>query len=115
MNPEITAYIEKIEQPWQIEVCNQLRQIILQTIPEVEELKQYNRPHYKKDGNYLCVFNVAKNWVNVMLFNAQVLTIPEGYGELSPKGDRITARIYQGQNFDYDCFTNLLQQAAQAL
>ena len=115
MNPAITEYIEKIEQPWQVDICNRLRQIILQTVPEVEELKQYNRPHYKKNGQYLCVFNVAKNWVNVMLFNAQALTIPEGYGELSSNGERVTAKIQQGQDFDYDLFARLLKDAAAKL
>ena len=115
MNPEITEYIEKVEQPWQTDVCNQVRQIILQTVPEVEEIKQYSRPHYKKNGQYLCVFHVAKKWVSVVLFNAQALMIPEGHGELSPNGDRLTTKIQQGDRFDYDLFSSQLQQAAQAL
>ncbi|GCE49962.1 hypothetical protein EI42_01701 [Thermosporothrix hazakensis] len=115
MNPEITEYIEKIEQPWQVEACNRFRQIILQTVPEVEELKQYGRPHYKKNGKYLCVFNTAKKHVNVMLFHAQALSIPEGYGELSPNGERVTAKLQEGHQFDYDLFTKLLQEAAQTL
>ncbi|GLV55407.1 hypothetical protein KDH_22510 [Dictyobacter sp. S3.2.2.5] len=61
MNPEVTEYIEKIDQPWQVEVCNRLRQLILQTVAEVDEVKLYNRPHYKKNEQYLCVFFVAKN------------------------------------------------------
>ncbi|GHO49311.1 DUF1801 domain-containing protein [Ktedonospora formicarum] len=113
MNPEITEYIEKIDQPWQIEVCNRLRQIILQTVPEVEELKLYSRPHYKKGGDYLCVFNVAKKWVNVMLFNAQALDNPKAFGTLSPNGDRVTAKIEESQDFNYELFATLLQQAAQ--
>jgi hypothetical protein len=44
VNPEITEYIENIKSPWQIDVCNRLRQIILQTVPGVEEVKQYNHP-----------------------------------------------------------------------
>lgn len=115
MNPEITAYIEKIEQPWQIEICNQVRQVILQTVPDAEELKQYNRPHYKRNGQYLCVFNVAKGWVNVMIFNAQALTNPKEFGELSSSGDRVTAKIQQGKSFDYDLFARLLQESAQGL
>jgi hypothetical protein len=50
-----------------------------------------------------------------MLFNAQALAIPEGYGELSSNGERVTAKIQQGQNFDYDLFARLLKDAAEKL
>ena len=100
---EVTEYIEKIDQPWQVEVCKCLRQSILQTVPDIEEVKLYNRPHYKKKGRYLCIFFVAKKWVNVTLFNASGLLIPQGYGELSGNGDRVTAKILAGKILTMNC------------
>ncbi|QBD79102.1 DUF1801 domain-containing protein [Ktedonosporobacter rubrisoli] len=115
MTATVTEYVEKINQPWQVEICKRVRQIILEIVPDAEEVIQYSRPHYKKNGKYLCVFNTAQKWVNVMLFNAQVLSIPQGYGELSPNGERVTAKIQQGTDFNYDLFAQLLRQAAGAL
>lgn len=115
MNQGVTEYIAKINHPWQVEVCNQLRQILLNTVPEVEETILYSRPHYKLHGQYLCVFNVAQKWVNVMLFQAQALSDPKAFGDLSPNGERVTAKIQQGSDFDYKLFATLLQEAAQTL
>ncbi|GLV55408.1 hypothetical protein KDH_22520 [Dictyobacter sp. S3.2.2.5] len=62
----------------------------------------------------MCLF-CGQKWVNVTLFNASGLTIPQGYGEISSNGDRVTAKIQDGQDFDYALFTELLQQAARTL
>ncbi len=61
MNPAVTEYIEKVKQEWQAEVCHQIRQLIYQAIPDVEERIQYGKPHYLKNGKYACVFGTAKD------------------------------------------------------
>lgn len=112
MNQEVTAYIEKVDQPWQIDVCNQLRHIILETVPGIEEVIAYSRPHYKKNNEYFCVFAVSKKWVSIMLFRAEGLTNPKRFGALSPNGDRVTAKIEQGKDFDYALLASLLKESA---
>jgi hypothetical protein len=73
MNQEVTQYIENIDQKWQTDVCNGLREMILQSVPEIEELLQYGKLHYKKDGKFICTYNTAKAWVSFTLFNAASL------------------------------------------
>src|SRR5947209_224162 len=67
MNQEVTQYIEKIDQKWQADVCKHLRETVLQSIPGVEELLQYGKPHYKKDGKFISTYNTAKAWVSFTL------------------------------------------------
>jgi hypothetical protein len=115
MNAEVTEYIEKISQPWQVEICTQLREIILQSIPDVEERIQYSKPHYKKNGQYACVMGTAKGWVSFTIFNAQALQTPEGMFESSENGDRKTIKIKQGQAVDGELMGRLLKEASSTL
>lgn len=115
MNPEITAYIDTIDQPWKAETCNQLRQVIHRAVPDAEERMQYGKPHYKKNGKYVCLFSTAKSWVSFTIFNAQTLQAPDGFFELGGSPDRKTIKIGEGRAVDYDLVATLLQEAAQTL
>ncbi len=115
MKQEITNYITKIEQKWQAEICTQLRQIVHQSVPEVEERIQYGKPHFLKNGKYACVLGTAKGWVSFTIFNAQKLEAPDGFFELSDTTDRKTIKIKQGQAVDFGLVAKLVQQAASAL
>jgi hypothetical protein len=108
MNQEVTEYINNLKQPWQAEICNQLRQIIHKSIPNVEELIQYRKPHYKKNGKYAAVIGTAKEWVSFMIFSDKTLEAPEGLFEPGKQ----TIKIREGQDVDYDLFAKLLKQAA---
>jgi hypothetical protein len=112
MNPEVTQYIDKIDQNWQTDTCMHLRETVLQSVPAVEELLQYGKPHYKKDGKYVCTYSTAKAWVSFTLFNAASLETPEGLFEPGDNPDRRTIKIREGQKTDYDLLAKLLQQAA---
>lgn len=118
MNQEVTDYINKLndkpKQEWQAEVCNQIRQIIHQSIPEVVERLQYGKPHFLKNGKYACVLGPAKGWVSFTIFNAQSLETPPDLFESSDTGDRKTIKILAGQTVDYALLAKLLQQAADA-
>ncbi len=113
MNQDIAAYINKIDQKWQAEVCTRLDQIIHQSIPDVQERIQYGKPHYLKNGKYACVVGTAKGWVSFTIFNAESLEAPEGFFE---PGDpnRKTIKIRQGQAVDYDLLAKFIQQASEA-
>ena len=114
MNQEIAAYINKIDQKWQAEVCTRLDEIIHQSIPDIQERIQYGKPHYLKNGKYACVVGTAKGWVTCTIFNAEALEAPEGFFE---PGDpnRKTIKIRQGEDVDYDLLATFVQQASSTI
>lgn len=118
MNQDVTDYINKLNdkpnQAWQIEVCNQLRQITHSAIPTVEERIQYGKPHFMKTGKYAAVLGTAKGWVTFTIFNATMLQAPDGFFE---EGDpnRKTIKILNGQAVDYVLLEALLKQAADSI
>lgn len=40
-NAEVTEFIEQITVPWQVQVASKLRELVHESIPEVEERVQY--------------------------------------------------------------------------
>ncbi len=111
MNDEITTYINKLNQPWQADVCQRIRETIHQSVPEVIERIQYGKPHFMKGKQYVGVLGPAKAWVSYTIFNAQSLETPEGLFESSDTGDRRTIKIREGQEVDYDLLAALTKQA----
>ncbi len=114
MNPEVTQYIQQLQQ-WQIETCETLRKLILKTIPDAEERMQYGKPHYLKNGHYACVISVAKEKVSFMIFNATELEEIKGFFKSMSSPDRKTATIMEGQKVDYTLLANLLKKASKSL
>ena len=114
MNQEVTEFINNRPEPWQTEVCHQLRQVAQQAIPDVEERIQYGKPHYLKNGAYAAVITGAKNYGSFTIFNAKELDAPEGLFEPG-NPERKTIKIQQGQTVDYKLLTTLLKQATRTL
>ena len=111
MDQKVTDCIEHIEQPWQGEVCRRLRQIIHQSIPEVEERIQYGKPHCLRQGAYACVLSAAKGWVSVTIFNAATLEAPEDVFEPGG-GERKTIKLRPGQPVHDDLLARLVHDAS---
>ena len=111
MNQEVTEFINNVKQPWQVKVCNRLRQIIHKSIPDVEELIQWHKPHYKKNGKYAAVITVAKELASLMIFSAKPLKAPKGLFEPGKQ----TVKIREGQDVDYDLLAKLLNQGSSSL
>jgi hypothetical protein len=80
MNQEVTAFIEKINHPWQVEVCNRLRQMVHQSIRQVlvgeiytdedcsllledEYIHIYKYPRRKNDFVYLLERKFAEDFI----------------------------------------------------
>jgi len=114
MNQEVTEYIQKLP-AWQVDVCESLRKIVYETIPDVQERLQYGKPHYLKNGHYASVISAAKGKVSFMIFNAGELAEIKGYFKSMATPDRKTATITEGQTVDYAQLANLLQQASATL
>lgn len=111
-NPEVTGYIEKITEEWQVEICNRIRQVIHQTVPDVNEKIKMTTPNYSINGKTLCVFFAAKSWVNLSIFETKALEIPEGFFDPSDYPDRMQIKIKKGKDFDEKVFAMFLQQVA---
>lgn len=114
MNQDVTNYIQKLPK-WQIDVCESLRKIIYETIPDVEERIQYGKPHYLKNGHYACVVMGAKEKVSFMIFNALELEEIKGFFKSASSPERKTATITENQDVDYGQLSNLLKQASATL
>jgi len=114
MNPDVTEYINKLAQAWQVEVCTQIRALINEAIPDVQERIQYGKPHFLHKGKYAAVLGPAKGWVSFTIFNAQTLEPPAGLFESSDTGDRKTIKIRAGDDVDYALLKALVAQAATA-
>src|SRR5262249_30965968 len=100
---------------WQAEDCKQIRAMISSAVPEADERIQYGKPHYRKNGKYLCVLGTAKAWVSLTIFNATSLETPAGMFESSEDGERKTIKLLEGQPVDTALLSKLLQQAAKTL
>jgi len=114
MDQAVTEYIEQINQEWQVGVCESIRQIIHESIPEVEERLQYRKPHYLKDRKYACVLDTAKDAVSLTIFNARTLEAPDGLFEPGGSEDRKTIKIRKGQPVDHALLAKLIRQDATA-
>ncbi|MBQ4899096.1 DUF1801 domain-containing protein [Paenibacillus sp. Marseille-P2973] len=113
MNPEVTAFIEGMQHSWQVEVSNQLRQMVHQSIPDLEERVQYKKPHFLKKGKYAAVISPSKDAIAFMIMNANGLELPEGQFEGPP--ERKWIKIREGQTPDYELLSKLLIQASSTL
>lgn len=112
MNEEVSAFIENLSQPWQIEVSNSLRHMVYQAIPEVEERMQYKKPHFLKHGHYAAVISPSKDAIAFMIMNTTGLAFPKGF-EGPP--ERRWLKIREGDTPDYEMLANLLVQASSKL
>jgi hypothetical protein len=113
VSDEVTNYINKA-QPWQIDVCEKLRAMVGQTIPDVEERLQYGKPHYLKDGEFAAVIAVAKDKVSFMVFNATDIPAVKGFLRPLGNGERKAVDIKEGQDVDYGAVASILGKTAAA-
>lgn len=115
MDPDVSAFIEDIAQPWQIDIATALRDMVHKTIPEVQERIQYKKPHFLKDGHYAAVLSPAKAHLAFMIFNTQDADIPEGLFDKGGPVERKTIRIKEGQAVDYAALAAVLKEASSTL
>jgi hypothetical protein len=113
MNQAVTEFIQKNNQIWQIELCASIRETIHESVPDVTERIQYGKPHFLKDGRYLCVLGIAKAGVSLTIFNASKLNAPKGFFEPGGSPERKTLKLRQGAELDHGLLRSLLQQAVK--
>ncbi|CAG7616478.1 DUF1801 domain-containing protein [Paenibacillus allorhizosphaerae] len=112
MNQEVVSFIESLNQPWQVEVSKQLRQMVHESIPGVEERIQYKKPHFLKNGHYAAVISPSKDAIAFMIMNATGLEVPKNF---EGPAERKWLKIREGDSPDYGLLTQLLVQASNSL
>ncbi|MCP1310841.1 DUF1801 domain-containing protein [Paenibacillus tyrfis] len=113
MSQEVIEFINAIKEPWQAEMSTRLREMVLQTIPDVQERIQYKKPHFLKNGKYAAVISTSKDAVSFTIFNPGVIEFPESQFDGPP--ERKTIKLRSGQDVDYDQLASLLGQASASL
>lgn len=113
MSQEINEFIEKVKEPWQAQLCRELREVVHQAIPDVLERIQYNKPHFLKNKKYAAVISTSKDAVSFTIFNATDLELPEGPFDGPP--ERKTIKFRNNQPIDGGMLTDLVRQAASTL
>lgn len=111
MNQEVTAYIENLP-AWQGGVSSVLRDMVHQTIPEVEERIQYKKPHFLKNGQYAAVISPSKDAIAFMIMNATGLDVPKGF---EGPAERKWIKLREGDTPDLPLLSGLLMKASSTL
>jgi hypothetical protein len=76
-DPRVDAYIDALP-PWQQAICHEVRDLVHEADPEVEEtIKRTVQPYFVLQGN-ICALLAAKDHVNVFLYDGAIVPDPEG-------------------------------------
>ncbi|MCM3749520.1 DUF1801 domain-containing protein [Paenibacillus pasadenensis] len=112
MNPEVTAYIEQLDEGWKVETASSLRELVYRVIPDTQERMQYKKPHFLKNGSYAAVISVAKSAVSFTIFNASGVEWPQSF---DGPPERKTIKLTAAQKVDDSLLEPLLQRASSGL
>ena len=108
-DPRVDQYIDALPE-WQQAICRQVRAIVHDADPEVEEtIKRTVQPYFVLHGN-VCALLAAKNHVNVFLYDGAIVPDPEGIitaGHNNKTGRMIS--IYQGQSVNAPALKTMFQ------
>ena len=111
-HPGVDAYIAKLPE-WQQSICEQLREIIWATDPEIEEtIKRTVQPYFVLKGN-VCALLATKDHVNLFLYDP---TVSDPSRVINQGHDNLTARsiqIYDDDEIDRDAITGILREIVQ--
>ena len=88
-DPRVDDYIDRLP-PWQQRICHEIRDLVHQADPGVEEtIKRTVQPYFVLEGN-VCALLAAKAHVNVFLYDGAMVPDPEGI--ITAGHDNKTAR-----------------------
>ncbi len=109
-NPRVDAYIDVLPE-WQQAICQQVRDLVHAADPGVvETIKRTVQPYFVLDGN-ICALLVARDHVNVFLYDGAIVPDPEGI--ITAGHDNKTARtvgIRQGEPLNTRALTAMFKQ-----
>ena len=107
-HPGVDAYLAALPE-WQQEICADLRQIIWQADPEIEEtIKRSVQPYFVLQGN-VCALLAARDHVNLFLYDPTVADpdgiINQGHGNATARA----MQIYRDDSINATALTTLLR------
>jgi hypothetical protein len=107
-DPRVDDYISRLP-GWQQAVCQQIRQLVHDADPEVEEtIKRSVLPYFVLQGN-ICALLAAKDHVNVFIYDP---TVPDPHGVINQGHGNVTARalqVYRGNPIDQPALLEIFQ------
>jgi len=109
-DPRVDAYIDALP-PWQQAICHDVRDLVHEADPEVEEtIKRTVQPYFVLQGN-ICALLAAKDHVNVFLYDGGIVPDPEGI--ITAGHDNQTARtvgVRQGETVNRSALLAMFRQ-----
>ena len=110
-HPGVDAYIAALPE-WQQDICAELRELIRQADPQIEEtIKRSVQPYFVLDGN-VCALLATKDHVNLFLYDP---TVPDPEGIINQGHGNATARaiqIYRDDPINASALTEVLRHSA---
>ena len=110
VDPRVDAYIDALPQ-WQQVICREVRDLVHAADPDVTEtIKFSNRPYFVLQGN-ICALLVAKDHVNVFLYDGAIVPDPEkiitgGHNNTTAR----TVAIRQGETINAPALSAMFKQ-----
>ena len=109
-DPRVDEYIDALP-VWQQKICQEVRELVHEVDPEVEEtIKRTVQPYFVFEGN-VCALLAAKTHVNVFLYDGAIVPDPEGI--ITGGHDNKTARtvaIREGQSVPKKPLAEMMRQ-----
>ena len=88
-DPRVDAYIDALP-PWQQAICHEVRDLVHEADPEVEEtIKRTVQPYFVLQGN-VCALLATKDHVNVFLYDGAI--VPDPHRIITAGHENKTAR-----------------------
>jgi hypothetical protein len=108
-HPGVDAYIAQLPD-WQQEICTELRELVWQTDPEIEEtIKRTVQPYFVLDGT-VCALLATKDHVNLFLYDP---TVSDPQGVINQGHGNATARsiqVYADDEINRDAIIGILSE-----
>ncbi len=109
-DPRVDAYIGALPD-WQQAICLEVREIIHEADPAVEEtIKRRVQPYFVLDGN-VCALLAARDHVNVFLYDGAI--VPDPHGIITDGHGNRTARqisIREGEPINRPALLEMFRQ-----
>lgn len=110
-HPGVDAYIAALP-AWQRDLCSDLRQMIRDADPDIEEtIKRSVRPYFVLNGN-VCALQATKDHVNLFLYDPHVAdpagVITQGHGNATAGA----IQIYDGEPINRAAIVALVREIA---
>jgi hypothetical protein len=107
-HPAVDAYIAQLP-AWQQDVCAELRDVIRDADPEIEEaIKRTVQPYFVLHGN-VCALLATKDHINLFLYDP---TVPDPHGLINQGRENTTAcaiQIFRGDEINRAALTEILR------